>query len=189
MKWASLILNVLLLIIIILLRECSPPCPSCNNTTDTIVNTIIKIDTIQGENIIIKPSPDTIIQNDSIPYYVNVYIDTNKTIRDYFAIKKYNILMRDDSVAQLILHASITKNAIDSVSLDQKIYTKTKIIKEPLRNKFYLGIAPGISLKDTTVMISGVAVLNTKKDHLYFIKAEPLRQQYEIGLMWKIKFK
>lgn len=169
------------------MRECKSPVPPL--VTITTTDTITRIDSIKGETKIIAPKTDTVIKEFPYP----VYIDTNKTIRDYFLTKKYDILMRDDSVAKLLLHASIRQNAIDSISLEQNIYHKTttitKYIKEPLRNKVYVGVAPGYSIKDSSVLVSGVVALNTKKDHLYFIKAEPFKQQYEFGLLWKIKIK
>jgi len=190
----SLVLNILLLLIVIVQRQCQRDCPErpeCPPAPDTVTVTNYSWDTVTIYKVVYKPEPYAEI--DSIPY--PVYIDSTESVTDYFRFRKYDIPLRDDSTCKLSLSADVWKNNLQRAELRGNVYNKQTIIEhtitvaEKKRFKAFVGVAPGFSMADTSVMISGVVGVLDKRDRLYIAKYEPFRKQYEIGLLWKIRFK
>jgi len=187
----SLILNAVLLLIVtgymIFTRPAEKPFPA-------IISVVkVKVVPIPVNVLVEKPIPVT--EYDSIPY--PIYIDSSETVKDYFVFRKYDITLRDDSIAKLCLKAEVWKNNLQRAELTGQIYTKEKIIEnttvktitEPKRIKGFVGIAPGFDAKSFNVMVSGMVALQDKKEHIYSLKYEPFRKQGEIGILWKIRLK
>jgi len=187
----SLVLNVILLLIVLAYMIFDKPCKPCENVSDTITIVHYRTDTIRITKVVYKPVP--VVQVDSVP----VYIDTNQAVKDYYVFRNYNIPLRDDSAAKLSLTADIWKNSLQKAELRGQVYQREKIIEHTItqvipdkkRFKAFIGIVPGISMADTGIMLSGVVAFQDKRDRLYFGKYEPFRKQYEIGLLWKLRFR
>ena len=187
----SLILNVILLLIVLGYMIFDKPCKPCQNVTDTVTVTHYRTDTIRITKVVYKPIP--VVQVDSFP----VYIDTNQAVKDYYVFRNYDILLRDDSAARLSLIADVWKNSLQKAELRGQVYqrekviehTVTQVIPDKKRFKAFIGIVPGLSMSDTTLMLSGVVAFQDKRERQYLAMYEPFRKQYEIGLLWKIRFK
>ena len=187
----SLILNAVLLLIVtgymIFTKPTEKPFPA-------IISVVkVKVVPINVNVIVYKPVPVT--EYDSVAY--PVYVDSSETVKDYFVFRKYDIPLRDDSTAKLSLKADVWKNNLQRAELTGDVFTKEKIIEnttvktitEPKRIKGFIGISPGFDAKNFNVMVSGMAAIQDKKDHIYLLKYEPFRKQGEIGLLWKIRLK
>ena len=187
----SLVLNVIMLLIVLAYMVFDKPCKPCENVSDTITIVHYRTDTIRITKVVYKPVPVT--QYDSFPY--PVYIDSTETVKDYFKVRKYDIPLRHDSTATLSLLADVWRNSLQRAELRGNIYQKETIIEhtttvqEKKRFKAFIGIVPGISMADTGIMLSGVVAFQDKRERQYLIKYEPFRKQYEIGLLWKLRFR
>ena len=187
----SLVLNVVLLLIVLAYMVFDKPCKPCENVSDTITIVHYWTDTIRITKVVYKPVP--VVQVDSVP----VYIDTNQAVKDYYVFRIYNIPLRDDSAAKLSLIADVWKNSLQKAELRGQVYQREKIIEHTItqvipdkkRFKAFVGIVPGISMEDTGIMLSGVVAFQDKRERQYLIKYEPFRKQYEIGLLWKLRFR
>ena len=187
----SLVLNVVLLLIVLAYMVFDKPCKPCENVSDTITIVHYWTDTIRITKVVYKPVP--VVQVDSVP----VYIDTNQAVKDYYVFRNYNIPLRDDSAAKLSLIADVWKNSLQKAELRGQVYQREKIIEHTItqvipdkkRFKAFVGIVPGISMEDTGIMLSGVVAFQDKRERQYLIKYEPFRKQYEIGLLWKLRFR
>ena len=186
----SLVLNVILLLIVIVQQQCRKECQPCPGP-DTVTVTHYRTDTIRITKVVYKPVP--VVQVDSVP----VYIDTNQAVSDYYVLRNYDIPLQDDSAAKLSLIADVWKNSLQKAGLRGQVYqrekviehTVTQVIPDKKRFKAFIGIVPGLSMSDTTLMLSGVVAFQDKRERQYLIMYEPFMKQYEIGLMWKIRFK
>ena len=91
-----LIITGSLLVIIFLLRECTPKpeCPEVLTKTDTVV----RIDTIKltGKTVY-KPLPYKVIDTFMLP----LTIDTAKILADYIKLRKYNLSITNDSNSKI----------------------------------------------------------------------------------------
>ena len=187
----SLVLNVIMLLIVLAYMVLDKPCKPCENVSDTITIVHYRTDTIKITKVVYKPVP--VVQVDSVP----VYIDTNQAVKDYYVFRNYNIPLRDDSAAKLSLIADVWKNSLQKAELRGQVYQREKIIEHTItqvipdkkRFKAFVGIVPGISMADTGIMLSGVVAFQDKRERQYLIKYEPFRKQYEIGLLWKLRFR
>ena len=151
----------------------------------------VKVVPIKINVLVSKPVPIT--EYDSIPY--PVFVDSSETVKDYFKVRKYDLLLRNDSTAKLTLNADVYENRLQKAALTGDVFCREKIIEnttyitEKKRVKGFVGIAAGLDVKDLSVMVSGLVTVQDKKDNIYLLKYEPFRNQYEIGLLKKIRFK
>lgn len=194
-KYISYLLNIILIGIIILYRSCEKPCPELPDPVITH-DTITTVDTLQVHDTVRYPKP--VYTHDSAPA---TPLPDSAMIKDYMTYKHHDFTIKDDTAAKLNLVIDLWRNAIQRTELRGQVFQKEKVIVEthtvykpqPVpekpRVKLYAGVMPGISLKDTTLMMSPVLALSTKKDQLYTLSAEPFRKQIEFGILWKIKIK
>lgn len=194
-KYISYLLNAVLIGIIILYRSCEKPCPELPDPVITH-DTITKVDTLTTHDTVWFPKP--VSSHDSTPEEPAA---DSTMIKDYLTYKHHDFNIKDDSAARLNLVIDLWRNSIQCAELKGQVFQKEKVIVEthtvfqpqPIpekpRLKIYAGIMPGISLKDTSLMISPVIALTTKKDALYTISGEPFKRQIEFGVLWKIKIK
>jgi len=183
----AILRNIPYLIIILMfgyimfLRECSSPCPECpqNDTiveyhTDTIVNT----DTAYIPRIVNHFHTDTI--RDTVEVYI-----------DYFVRNYYHDTILNDTNGFITISDTVSQNRIiyrrPAITLYPHFVSETIIEKEKLRNKVFLGLGLGRSVK--AFGLSGNAGLLTKKDNLYTISYDVLNKDVYLTMYWKISFR
>jgi len=185
-----------LIVIIVLLRECSgggEPCPEITSTT-------IEYDTIEvaGDSIpytveVEVPKPYKVLDVRSIP----ADVDTSAILADFFRQYLYSDTIRIDSTYLVILDDTISQNRIEGrgVQFQQLrdfmvVKTITNNVEDPNskpRFKMYAGGFVGGNLKQFD---AGPEMLfQTKKDHVYGLQWSPFTDSYYVKTHFKISFK
>jgi len=179
----------LLLVIVFLQRECNKPKPCPPTVIDTI-SVIHNTDTLYVEKTVYKPKP--VYVHDSIPPdTVWFSLPDSLITADYFRVRDYDILLRDDSAAKLSLLAKVYMNTLLKSELRGQVYQKTTTIiqdhyvQQPPRIKIYAGFTTGAMLPDKFIFAPSLAV-NTKRDHLYMLGYDPVNKLPYVTFLWKI---
>lgn len=183
-------LTVFLLIVIFLLRQCTPQPehPTSTHSVDTITDTIFIHDTIT-EYTPAQTVVDTI--------YSEVPFDTLDMIADYFSViiskdtlrgENYEVAIRDVITRNRIQKRSAVvtvKEVITTIHDIDSIYYTTKCPKP--RTKVYAGFGVG-GWTDKAGFAPAIA-LQTKKDNLYSAEYDVLNKIVWVHSYWKIKLR
>jgi hypothetical protein len=192
-----LIIIGVLILIIILLRSCSPN--NVGGDCQPITKTVIKTDTIwkvtKGDTLYVpgvtKYLPGKI-------QYINSKIDTTEIIKDFFSKVYYGDTIKLDNYGFILVKDTITQNRILSRNIEYNYKfptiekTITNNITSPPKNQFYIGLELGGSKLQPINYLGANLLLKTKKDKLYNIGAGVMPNtgiEYKIGTAWKIKIK
>lgn len=187
-KFASLVLCGILIVLLILQRECSPkPQVISEYTVDTVritADTVFK----QGE-IIYKPLPymvyDTV--RDTI---FKTHADTLAAVKDYQLTRNYILPLFDDTTGKIDVYATVQLNKIQSWTYKGKVVNKHTThdrhhyVKELPRTKFYVGIGAG-GWTDHFGIAPGIAV-NTKKQNLYTADFDLVSKTVWVHSYWQL---
>ena len=183
----------LLVGVIFIIRSCQPKEVTIDNTrpNDTVVRKVTNWVTIDNT----KPNPKPITIHDSIPKYVHVDSAAirDKAVAEYFQYKKYNELMRNDSVAKLSIAFDVWQNSASNIRLLGTIYerTTTKIVKEYIpsivRRKLLVG--PVISYGPNYAGLGAGVMFIDKKDHAYSLGYDPFNKRFDGTIWFKIKLR
>ena len=162
---------------------------------------IVKVDTEYIDKVVEKPVyvPGGIIYRPFVDTeYINLPVDTQAILKDYFATRIYHDTVAIDSIGWAYIVDSISRNQILTRRFKAKytlpVITKTEtIILPPVRkNQFYLG-AEGLFNKSNPLQYLGpTALLKTKQDDIYTLGAGYTTGQgftLKAGLLWKINHK
>lgn len=187
---ASVLLNIILLVVILVLRECGTKPeqkpetkPAISYDTDTI--------TVAGKD---RWYPFYTEHTDTIPdtTFINLKAeDSARIIADFCKIRNYDIPIVDDTNAKLNFQADVQFNKIKRWNISGDFYSHTKIIdntKKP-RTKLFVGIRTGMALNSNDLILAPTITLLTKRDHLYSIDYDPLNRIAGLSVQWKIKIK
>lgn len=189
LKLIPYIVIALLLVIILLQRECNRPKPCPPAVIDTIA-VIHRTDTLIVEKTVYKPKP--VYVHDSLPGDTVWFpVTDSAVIADYYRVRDYDIPLRDDSAAKLSLTAKVYMNTLLKSELRGQVYQKTTTIiqdhyvQQPPRIKIYAGFTTGAMLPDKFIFAPSLAV-NTKRDHLYMLGYDPVNKLPYVTFLWKI---
>jgi len=189
----SLILNIALLLIILLQRECGHSTKTEAPKTDTVTITrdSIRHDTLTMLKIIPMPEPDTVYLSQERVR------DTLAALDDYNLVKIYDRLLWDDNYANIRLIDTLFRNALKGYRVKAEFYKHdttryiTKIITtqpNPPRAKWFVGLQAGMILPDKAIAAPTIALL-TKREHLYTLGYDPVNKAAVLGFMWKIRIR
>lgn len=163
-----------------------------------------------GSDKIIQTKSDTIIRvtytmdtftkiinqiiHDSIRVEIPVYVDTQKTIEDYYTFKSvqdsfigknYKVLLNDT----LYMNSLYARKAMISVRQVDSIITNTITLSE----KPKVGILAGLTYSTNQKFEKNYLYLNggiqTKKGHVIVIGADLMNGQYQGTYLYKLKIK
>lgn len=185
------VIIVVLLLVILFLRWCTPK-PDCPEIGKTTVVETIEYDTIRETTPEYIPVPGP-IQYDTT--YLERDIDTAAILRDYFASYHYSDTVNLDSV-KVIIKDTVTRNKIKSRSVEYEILYPTKTItitndRYLNRREFYVG--PAISGATDGFKFVGIeSIYRSKKNTTFKVNAginENFGVQVGIGFHWRLKFK
>lgn len=189
-KYFWQLLVVFLLLVIFLLRQCTPQPehPASTHSVDTITDTIFIHDTIT-EYTPAQTIFDTI--------YPGIPFDTLALIEDYFKVIISNDTLRGENY-EVAIEDIITRNRIQKRSAVvtvkevittiheiDSIYYTTECPKP--RTKVYAGFGVG-GWTDKAGFSPAIAV-NTKKDNLYTASYDVINKTAWVHLYWKIKLR
>ena len=141
------VLIVVLIVVIILQRNCSGPSINLNipNNGTPIEGTVItkietKWDTIKIDSLIYVPKwrTHTITEYDTIP----ANIDTLSILKDYYTKYFYTDTLDLDTLGNIVINDTISQNLITSRKIIPNIYIPTTTIERDSlisKNEFYYG--------------------------------------------------
>jgi len=190
LKYVPYLIIAVMLVIILLQRECKTPCPDQpgSEVKDSIIT---KYDTILKDTVIYKPKP--VYVHDSVPGDTVWFpLTDSAVIADYNKVRDYDIPLRDDSVCKLSIEAKVYQNSLVKAKLKGQVVQKTvtiiqdHYIEKPARNKIYLGFQAGAMLPDKFIFAPSAA-FNTKRDHLYLAGYDPINKTATVSFLWKIR--
>lgn len=187
----SVTLNILLLVVILFMRECSPEQKPCPETKDSIrIEKTIDTISIKGD-VVYKPEPYETIDTFILP----VTVDTAKILAEYLKLNRYDLSVLDDSNGKVNVFVDVQLNRIKAWDFDATFYPKTTVIEKnhvyvvKPKIKVFAGIQPGMVIPDQTLVLMPSAALLTQKEHLYSIGYDPFSKTAQVGIFWKIKLK
>jgi hypothetical protein len=180
---------VILVIIIVLQRECNKPEPCPPMPADTV-------------NIIIPPDPEIIIKPVPKPYPVYrdtgsvrwkyKKIDSLEIVKLYFAQNKYHRILKDDTSAFVAITDVVTENELQEAIFEfqnrRPIMVQEINILPPskAKNKYFVGL--GIGRSPTEFGLAPSVALLTKKDHLYTTHYDVLNKDLYFTMYWNIRW-
>lgn len=187
------ILVLILLVIILITRECrGPKTQAVKADTVTTEKVIVELDTIVRTKIVQKIVPYETI--DCLYYDV----DTGAILADYNRVRVYRRLLWSDSMADITLTDTVFRNQLQGAKIKAFFFTHdttriiTRIINTlppPPRNKVFIGFQTGMIIPTNKIIITPTLTLNTRRDHLYSIGYDPFNKSAYVGLGWKIKLR
>jgi hypothetical protein len=184
-----LIISLVLLVLLVLQRECAhnPSCPGSDTLTTVSATTDTLI--ITHNHYLPLPPPDTVIHTDTL------FPDTAAILADYSALKIYNRTLLDDSTAHISLVDSVQFNAIRGSQFTAVLFQKhtvetvthTVYQPEPPRIKVFTGFMLGYSFTDIPLIAPQLSLL-TRNNHLYTLGYDPFNKTFYFSNTWKIQF-
>jgi len=191
-KYPWQIISCILLLIVILQRQCTPvPDPVIiTETRDSIITQKVIVE--KEGKVIYKPLPyavkDTV--HDTI---FRTHEDTVKAMQDYQLTRSYKLPLFDDSTGKIDVFATVHQNSIQSWYYKGQVINmhttndRHHYVKELPRTKVYLGL--GVGGWVDKVGLAPSAAVNTKKDHLYTGSFDVINKTAWVHTYWKLKFK
>lgn len=190
---------VVLIIVIVLLRECGDGCNKHQPLpgTNTVISTkvVTKYDTIKSTSISYVPKviSKTAFKVDTFILDKTLKIDTAAILTDYYSKYYYSDKIKIDSFGDITINDSVSKNAIFCREVKKNIIIPTTTItKEVLVNKreFYVGLGASTELKPFNLNYIGAeALYKTKKQQMYglgFGINQNLKFVLSARIYWKI---
>ena len=147
-------------------RSCTPTSPSDDVIITTKTET--RFDTIHDSITAYVPKWKTKIITDTDTLLLNVPVDTQAILKDYFSTYLYVDTIQRDSLF-MILTDNISQNTIKSRKVEYKLIIPTTTITNDiitLKNKFYIG-GGVLGNKQGINYIGGEFTFINKKDQLY----------------------
>lgn len=181
---------VLLVSVIIIYLMFFKGCDSDKQIESIKSDTVIRITTITDTLF----RDRTVLKHDTVRTEFPVYIDTNKSLVDYYTFKSvedsfkgknYHIKLFDT----LYMNSLHGRRAMISVTQIDSIITNTITLKDKPKIKGYLGLSystnPGFD--KNYLFINGG--LQTKKENIWILGYDPFNEQLQGSYLHKIKLK
>lgn len=167
-------------------KGCNTPDQTKEIQSDTVIRITTITDTLFRDR--------TVLKHDTIRTEFPVYIDTNKSLVDYYTFKSvedsfkgknYHIKLFDT----LYMNSLHARRAMISVTQVDSIITNTITLQDKPKIKGYLGLSystnPGFDRN--YIFINGG--LQTKKDNIWILGYDPFNNQLQGSYLLKIKLK
>lgn len=194
-------LVVILVVLLILQRECGSSCTPCANGTDTVKVTVTVYDSIPVTATFTKPSlksstfrqPTKPITTPAGVTNTTQPVDNRACVQELFTARFYEQHYRD-SLIEAVLRDSVWANQLTWSQLEYKILRPTVVSSTiitptaPQRAKLFVGLSASAGVSPA----AGPELLYlTKADNGYkaAVKLGPLGINYEAGMYWKIKLR
>lgn len=194
-------LVAILVVLLILQRECGNSCTHLPNGTDTVKHTVIVYDSVPQTVTFTNPTPKG--QSFRHPYAAlptpkgvtqTPHNDDNRAcVQELFTARYYEQEYRDSNIAA-VLRDSVWANQLTWSQLEYKLLRPTvvssTIITPPAKQRAKLFV--GISASAGVLPAAGPELLYlTKADNGYkaAVKLGPMGINYEAGMYWKIKLR
>lgn len=179
----SWILIAVLLVIIVLQRECNRHAPCPEPVTQTVI--------VPGDSVpyvLSIPRPYPVFRDTGSTRWRYRKIDTNAILEDYFARNIYRRILKDDSSAFIVLTDTVTENKLLGAKLEfmnrraTAIHTHTYAAE--LRRQLFIGLGAGGN--PYGVSLSGQVLYVNKKNNAYGLSADPFNKNIQFIILWKL---
>ena len=186
----STLLILVLIVLLILQRECQSPHPLVNPTVITKVET--KWDTLKIDKLMYVPKWKT--KTETIHDTVPANIDTLSILRDYYAKYYYTDTLNLDTLGNIVINDTISRNTIISRRIESNVFIPTTTVHSNTtinKTRLYTGI--NMSANKQSLNQAGInLMLKTKKSKMYSVGIGFNRDLQPIvsgGLYWEIRVK
>jgi len=177
-----LLICAVIIIVVLLLRNCN------RNTVTTVqTTTTMRIDTLRSRDTVYFPKPYKVVER----YMDTVYIDTFKTIRDYFT-EKYYRLVYEDSLLKAVAELLVAENCIELAKLDYEVYRPVihtfTLLTEEKRDRFFLSLGAGVSysIRNKRAGVELLAAFGKKRQSIH-LGYDFVNQTPRIGWQYQLK--
>lgn len=192
------VLIIVLIVVIILQRNCSGPSvnlnlPNNNVLTEGAVITKIetKWDTITLDSLVYVPKWNTKIEYRTEYETIIQDIDTVSILKDYYSKYFYSDTIDLDSLGNIIINDTITKNSILSRKIKPSIYIPTTTITRDsliTKRELYYGLGLATN-KQQFSYVGGELLYRSRRKHVYGVGIgvnNELQPVLSGRIMWKI---
>jgi hypothetical protein len=197
------ILIVVLILVILLMKMCSPKPPvkpgdtiKVNGKKYVVLHRTIDTQYIPKTKTVYKPGETIYVET---PIYVDVpaNVDTNAILKDYYSKRVYKDSIKlEDSLGSITLIDTIQENKIKGrwfkSNINQIVIKDSIIVEKPPVNQVYVGGVIGADRKIGFNYFGPTFVLKTKSDNMYSLGLginNNLNTSIQAGIFWKIKLK
>lgn len=190
MKTLGTIIDILIVVTVILffIGAFYVGCHKTNRVelikSDTVVRITTTTDTLYRDR--------TVLKHDTIRTEFPVYIDTNKSLVDYYTFKSvedsfigknYRVLLYDT----IYMNSLAGRRATISITQVDSIITNTITLKDKPRLKGFAGLTVTSNLDKSYIFVNGG--LQTKKENIWILGYDPFNKQLQGTYLLKIKLK
>lgn len=192
-----------LIIVILLLRMCSPKPPVKPGDTIKVggkkyivLHRIIDTQYIPRTKTVYKPGETIYVEK---PIYIDVPsdVDTGAILKDYYAKRVYkDSINLEDSLGSITLIDTIQENKIKGrwfkSNINQIVIKDSIIVEKPPVNQFYFGGVVGADRIVGFNFFGPSLVLKTKSDNMYSLGVginNNRATSFQLGALWKIKLR
>lgn len=191
----SVLINILLIGLLLMVRECSTNCPDIPAMGDRINIVTHTTDTLKLDGKI-EYFPVPFVVYDTLRDTVyRTHADTLKAMHDYQLLRNYRLALFDDTNAKIDVLANVQFNQIQSWHYEGKVYNRQTTIDrhhyvmEKPRIKLFAGLAVGYQIPEAKMQLAPGIALLTKKEHLYTAAYDPFNKTAQMGIFFKIRLK
>ena len=186
----STLIILILIVILILQRECNSPQPPINSTVVTKIET--KWDTLKIDSLVYVPKWKT--RTETIHDTIPSDIDTLSILKDYYAKYFYTDTLDLDTLGNIVINDTVSRNIIVSRRIKPNVFIPTTTIHSNTttnKTRLYTGI--NMSANRQSLNQAGVnLMLKTKKSKMYGVGIgfnRDLQPVISGSLYWEIKLK
>lgn len=186
----STLIILILIVILILQRECNSPQPPVNSTVVTKIET--KWDTLKIDSLVYVPKWKT--RTETIHDTIPSDIDTLSILKDYYAKYFYTDTLDLDTLGNIVINDTVSRNIIVSRRIKPNVFIPTTTIHSNTttnKTRLYTGI--NMSANRQSLNQAGVnLMLKTKKSKMYGVGIgfnRDLQPVISGSLYWEIKLK
>jgi hypothetical protein len=197
------IIIICLIIVILLLKMCSPKPPvkpgdtiKVNGKKYVVIHRTIDTQYIPKTKTVYKPGETIYVET---PIYIDVPadVDTGAILQDYYAKRVYKDSIKlEDSLGTITLIDTIQENKIKGrwfkSNINQIVIKDSIIVEKPPVNQFYVGGVIGADRVVGFNFFGPSLVLKTKADNMYSLGVginNNRATSVQVGALWKIKLR
>jgi len=191
----SVSINILLIGLVLMVRECATNCPDIPSMADTVTMVTHTTDTLTLEGKTeYFPVPFVVYDTFRDTVY-RTYADTLDALRDYQLLRNYRLALFDDTNGKIDVLANIQFNKIQSWRYEGKVYNhqttieRNHYVMEKPRAKLFAGLGIGYQIPEEKMQLAPSLALLTKKEHLYSASYDPFTNTAQLGIYFKIQLK
>lgn len=191
----SVLINILLIGLVLMVRECGTNCPDIPSMGDTVTMVTHTTDTLTLDGKT-EYFPVPFVVYDTLRDTVyRTHTDTLKAMHDYQLLRAYRLALFDDTNGKIDVLANVQFNKIQSWHYDGKVYNHQTTIErhhyvmEKPRIKLFAGLSVGYQIPEAKMQLAPGLALLTKKEHLYTASYDPFNNTVQLGMFFKIRLK